>query len=74
MFIVEAPYLYQAKTGNNSKVRLQQNGYNRILYSDEKEQTTAICNNMDKSYQCKAEWKKPDTKKQVFHDFTYIKI
>ena len=44
-------------------------------YSDlKKEVNPAICNNMGKSEGHYTKWNKPDTKRQISHDLTYMQI
>ena len=45
------------------------------FYSDfKKEVNPSICNNMGKSEGHYTKWNKPDTKRQISHDLTYMQI
>ena len=47
---------------------------NGLLYSNWKEQTSNMCNNMDSIHREYVEWKKPDTKDYLVYDSTYTKF
>ena len=42
--------------------------YHGILHSNEKKQTTDVCNNLDRSRGHYAEWKKPISKSHIIYD------
>lgn len=46
--------------------------YNGILLGKKKEWTTDACNDMDKSQDHYAEWKKPGTKEDVLYYWIYM--
>ena len=47
--------------------------YNGILFSHEKEQNPAICNNMDESGGHYAKWNKPDRGRQILLGISYMR-
>ena len=46
--------------------------YNVILLGHKKEQSNAICSNMDGPRDCHTEWSKSDRQRQISHDITSI--
>ena len=65
-------YIYQISTGIESKIMIYLNS--KILFSNEKEQSTITCYDMDQSHKKKKiEYKKPDTEKPILR-FIYIKF
>ena len=72
-------YSQQPKRGNNINVHRQMNGLRRCgMYTQwnitqpSKSQTKAICNNMDGSRDSPTKCKKPERKRQIAYDITYL--
>ena len=46
--------------------------YNGTLFNHKKEQSNAICSNMDGSRDCPSEWSKSDRKRQISYNIAYM--
>ena len=46
--------------------------YNGILFGHKKEQSNAICSNMDGLRDCHTKWSKSDRERQISYDITFV--